>query len=48
MKCPTCKTSDLRAVKLEDGLPAYGCQSCQGVAVSLLYYRDWAERRRYG
>lgn len=48
MKCPKCKTVELRATKLEDGLLAHGCSDCNGVFVSLLYYRDWAERTRYG
>jgi Zn-finger nucleic acid-binding protein len=29
---------------MEQGLSAMGCNECQGVFVSLLYYRDWAER----
>lgn len=44
MKCPKCKTSDLHATKMEQGLPAMGCNDCQGISVSLLYYRDWTER----
>ena len=44
MHCPHCKTEDLKATKLEDGLPAYGCSRCEGALVSLLYYRDWVER----
>lgn len=44
LKCPKCKTSDLFPVKLEEGLPAMGCKSCEGVLISLLYYRDWADR----
>lgn len=44
MKCPRCKDLELKATKLEDGLPVHGCESCGGSIVSLLYYRDWAER----
>jgi Zn-finger nucleic acid-binding protein len=46
MQCPKCKTSDLRAGRIEEDLPAAGCPTCQGALVSLLYYRDWAERHR--
>lgn len=48
MKCPKCKTIELKATKLEDGLLAHGCSECNGAFVSLLYYRDWAERTRHG
>jgi len=44
MKCPKCKTADLYPTKLEQGLSGMGCNECAGVFVSLLYYRDWAER----
>ena len=44
MKCPNCKSAVLSATKLEAGLPAMGCPQCKGALVSLLYYRDWAER----
>lgn len=44
MQCPSCKTEPLKATKLEAGLSAMGCGRCQGAFVSLLYYRDWAER----
>jgi len=30
--------------RLEEGLPAMGCKQCEGKLVSLLYYRDWAQR----
>jgi Zn-finger nucleic acid-binding protein len=46
MKCPKCKTPDLKATRIEEGLPAAGCPSCSGALVSLLYYRDWAERHQ--
>ena len=44
MKCPKCKNVDLKPTKLEDGLPVMGCPECEGSVLSLLYYRDWAER----
>lgn len=44
MKCPKCKTVDLGPTKLEADLPVMGCLSCDGALISLLYYRDWAER----
>ena len=43
MKCPHCKTSDLRPTMIEEYLPAMACGSCHGSLVSLLYYRHWAE-----
>jgi len=46
MKCPKCKTPDLRATRIDMELPAAGCTTCHGALVSLLYYRDWAERHR--
>ncbi len=44
MKCPKCKHVELRAARIESDLPAAGCPNCKGALVSLLYYRDWAER----
>lgn len=44
MKCPKCKAPDLKPTKLEDSLPVMGCPECEGSLLSLLYYRDWAER----
>lgn len=44
MKCPKCKTADLRPSKLEDGFSAMGCGDCNGALISMLYYRDWIER----
>ena len=43
MKCPHCKTSDLRPTMIEEYLPAMACGTCHGSLVSLLYYRHWAE-----
>ena len=36
--------TDLKPTKIEDGLPVMGCPDCEGASLSLLYYRDWAER----
>ncbi len=44
MQCPSCKNNRLKATKLEDGLPVNGCDKCGGAIISLLHYRDWAER----
>ena len=45
MKCPHCKTSDLRPTMIDEYLPAMGCGTCHGCLLSLLYYRHWAETR---
>ncbi len=44
MHCPKCKTIILKPTKLDDSLPVFGCPECGGSLLSLLYYRDWAER----
>lgn len=46
MKCPRCKTPDLKPTMIEEYLPAVGCGSCHGSLVSLLYYRHWAETQK--
>jgi Zn-finger nucleic acid-binding protein len=46
VKCPHCKTSDLKPTMIEEGLPAMGCGTCHGSLVSLLYYRHWAETQK--
>lgn len=46
MKCPRCKTPDLKPTMIEEYLPAMACGTCQGSLVSLLYYRHWAETRK--
>ncbi len=46
MQCPKCRDVELKPTKLEDSLPAMGCQHCEGALISLLYYRDWAERHQ--
>ena len=45
MKCPRCRTPDLKPTLIEEYLPAMGCETCHGSLVSLLYYRHWAETR---
>lgn len=44
MQCPSCKTESLKPTRLDNTLPAHGCGQCGGVVISLLYYRDWAQR----
>lgn len=46
MKCPRCKTSDLKPTLIEEMLPATGCSGCGGSLVSLVYYRHWAETHK--
>lgn len=46
MKCPRCKTPELRPTMVEEYLPAMGCDGCHGSLVSLLYYRHWAETQK--
>jgi Zn-finger nucleic acid-binding protein len=46
MKCPVCKTAELRPTMIEELLPAMGCDRCKGSMVGLLYYRHWAEHHK--
>jgi len=46
MKCPRCKTPDLKPTMIDENLPAAGCASCHGSLVSLVYYRHWAETQK--
>jgi Zn-finger nucleic acid-binding protein len=46
MKCPRCKTRDLKPTMIEENLPAMSCADCEGSLVSLLYYRHWAETQK--
>jgi Zn-finger nucleic acid-binding protein len=46
MKCPRCKTPDLKPTMIEEYLPAMACGTCEGSLVSLLYYRHWAETQK--
>ncbi len=45
MHCPACRISRLQPAKLEDGLLGHGCPQCAGTRVSLLHYRNRAERQ---
>ena len=36
MKCPVCKTPELRPTMIEELLPAMGCEQCKGSLVGLL------------
>jgi Zn-finger nucleic acid-binding protein len=46
MKCPRCKTPDLKPTMIEEYLPSMACGTCEGSLVSLLYYRHWAETQK--
>jgi Zn-finger nucleic acid-binding protein len=46
MKCPRCRTTDLKPTMIEEQLPAVGCATCHGSLVSLVYYRHWAETQK--
>jgi Zn-finger nucleic acid-binding protein len=46
MKCPVCKTPELRPTMIEELLPAMGCEQCKGSLVGLLYYRHWTEHHK--
>jgi len=46
MKCPHCRTTDLKPTMIEEYLPGMGCETCHGSLVSLLYYRHWAETQK--
>ncbi len=44
MQCPTCQNAILKPTKLTGGLPAEGCQQCNGALVSLWVYRELLNR----
>ncbi|WP_052417647.1 TFIIB-type zinc ribbon-containing protein [Cellvibrio mixtus] len=44
MHCSTCKNIPLEPQELEPGLIVASCPSCNGVLVSLMNYRFWADR----
>ena len=46
MKCPRCKTEDLKPTLIEEYLASMGCDSCHGSLVALLHYRHWAETQK--
>lgn len=43
MRCPNCKSAGLSHTLLSNGLTAHGCQSCDGMLLSLVAYRRWYE-----
>ncbi|TQV75990.1 hypothetical protein FKG94_15380 [Exilibacterium tricleocarpae] len=47
MNCPQCKGYRLAPRELEPGLIAAGCSKCEGVLISLLNYRYWADYKRF-
>ncbi|MEW5849751.1 MAG: zf-TFIIB domain-containing protein [Myxococcota bacterium] len=44
MNCPVCRTSSLRRVSLDDGLPALACSSCGGHWLGAADYHAWRGR----
>src|SRR5688500_5931024 len=46
MKCPHCKTEDLKPTLIEEYLASMGCDRCHGSLVALLHYRHWAETQK--
>lgn len=43
MQCPSCKSYQLKPIKLQAGLPARECSKCRGILIDLLSYREWSE-----
>ena len=43
MQCPSCKSTSLKPIKLQQRLPARQCTKCRGLLIDLLSYREWAE-----
>ena len=43
--CPSCKDRQLNPTRLEQDLPALGCEQCGGTLLSLVSYRHWRERQ---
>lgn len=44
MRCPTCQSTTLEPVELEQGLIAAGCPQCNGALLALIQYRHWLDR----
>lgn len=44
MKCPVCKTTELRLIGLEENLSSFKCSSCGGNWVQGLEYWKWLEQ----
>ncbi len=45
MHCPVCKSSTLRSDSLDDGLPAYFCDTCGGIWIGFPQYWRWAQQQ---
>lgn len=45
MNCPVCKTKPLNTITLEENLPAYQCQGCEGIWLSAVDYFYWLEEQ---
>ncbi len=45
MKCPVCRSHSLERHTLATGLPAYRCQTCQGIWISSSEYWTWLKAR---
>lgn len=43
--CPYCKDRELNPTRIEQDLPALGCEHCGGTLLSLVSYRHWRERQ---
>jgi len=44
MKCPVCKSPELRATDLEDGLTFHNCPQCRGNWIRGAEYWKWLEQ----
>ena len=44
-QCPFCKDRPLNPTRIEQNLPALGCEHCGGTLLSLVSYRHWRERQ---
>ena len=44
MKCPVCKSPELRATQLEEGLTVHNCPQCQGNWIRGREYWKWLEQ----
>jgi len=44
LKCPVCKTVELKAVHLETGLQSFVCEKCQGNWLTSSDYWAWLEK----
>lgn len=46
MHCPTCQSTPLEPVELEQGLVAAGCPRCNGALLALIQYRYWMDNHQ--